>query len=649
MLVVNIMLLLAVATAGLVAGRMLRLPPIVAYLLAGVLAGPAGLAVVARAEGIEELADLGVALLLFGVGIEFSLGPFRRAVPRMLAGGIAQVVLTIVGATLAFGALGTSWGTAVFLGFLISLSSTAIVFKLHTDEGGIDTPSGRATAGLLLFQDLALVPMMLLVPVLAGPAEDAFRAAFAALARAVFAVGGLLLLARAVLPRLLNAVARTRVPELFPLIAILIASVTAIGATQLGLSLPLGMFLAGLALSESPYAHQVFAELLPLRDAFVALFFTSVGMLFRPTMLADAPGLFAVMLGATAVKGLICGIVVAVTWRSLRLGALSGLALAQIGEFSFVLSREGAAAGLLSESLGQAFLGAAVASMAATPFLMRIGRGIPETGVAAPAAAGGPRDHVLVVGYGSTGQAVARVLRETKLPFVAIDMDPELVRSARHEGIPVRFGDASRRGVLESAGASHARAAVVAVRDPVATRRVVSLLRQLNAHARVLVRAQRVVEMEELERLGADEVVPAEFETSIEIFVRLLMRLGVPRNVVRIQESLIRLGHYRALRGGEGPTNLLAEARQLIRAGILETVEVMPGSSVCGRSLAELDIRARVGVTVLNLVRDERPLPSPDGSTRLEAGDLLVLYGSHEAIDRALELLEPAGTSDRSA
>jgi CPA2 family monovalent cation:H+ antiporter-2 len=187
----------------------------------------------------------------------------------------------------------------------------------------------------------------------------------------------------------------------------------------------------------------------------------------------------------------------------------------------------------------------------------------------------------------------------------------------------------------------------VAIHDLVATRRTVSLLRQLNAHARVLVRVQRVVEMEELERLGADDVVPAEFETSIELFVRLLMRLGVPRNVVRIQESLIRLGHYRALRGGEDSANLLAEARQLIRAGILETVEVMPGSPACGRSLAELDMRVRTGATVLNLVRDDRPLPSPEGSTRLQAGDLLVLYGSHAAIDRVFELLEPPVGTDR--
>lgn len=646
MLITNLMLLLAVAAAGVLAGRALRLPPVVGYLLAGVLAGPAGLAVVARAAGIEQLAELGVALLLFGVGIEFSLEPFRRALPRMLAGGLAQVGLTILFTAGIFRLLDLSWSTAVFVGFLVSLSSTALVFKLLADEDTIDTPQGRATAGLLLFQDLALVPMMLLVPVLAGPPERSLEAVLSALVRAAAALGGLILLARGVLPRALSIVARVGVPELFPLIALLIAFGTAAGAHLLGLSFPLGMFLAGIALSGSPYAHQVFAELLPLRDAFVALFFTSVGMLFEPRMLAGEPVILITMLAAVGLKGLVCGVVIGIVWRSARLATVAGLSLTQIGEFSFVLSREGSATGLLSDALGQAFLGTAVASMAATPFLIRAGRRVAELWAEAPASAAEPLEQVLVVGYGSTGQAVTHVLRETRVPFVTVDMDPKQVQQGQSEGIPIRFGDASRRGVLESMGARTARAAVVAVRDPVATRRIVSLLRQVNARARILVRAHRVTELRELERLGADEVVPAEFEASIELFVRLLRHLGVPRNVVRIQESLIRIGHYRALRGGEPPTDLLEQARQLIRAGILEIVEVIPGSRACGQTLADLQLPSRTGATVLNLVRDEKPVPTPHGSTRLEAGDLLVLYGSHQAIDSTLELLQPPEDAD---
>src|SRR5947199_54209 len=407
----EVIVLLAVATAGLVAGRALGLPSIVAYLVAGVLVGPGGLGLVSRSAAISELAELGVALLLFGVGIEFSLERLRRILPRMIASGALQVAGTVAATALAFRALALPWPAALFTGFLVSLSSTAIVFKLDDEEGELDAPQGLAAAGILLFQDLAMVPMMLLVPVLASAGGGAVGAAATALLAGGAALTAVLVLARAVLPRLLALVARAGTPELFPLAALVVAFGTALGAAQLGLSLPIGAFLAALALSGSPYAHQVFAELLPL-------------------------------------------------------------------------------------------LGAAIVTMAATPFLMRLGRRLALVGAAEPGAGGAPelRDHVLVIGYGVTGQAVARVLRETGVPFVAVDMVADAVEAGRREGMPVRFGDASRRAVLEEMGAERARAAVVAVGDPAATRRIVSQLRQTNPTARILVRARRVGEIEELER-----------------------------------------------------------------------------------------------------------------------------------------------------
>jgi CPA2 family monovalent cation:H+ antiporter-2 len=650
---VDVLVLLAVATAALLAGRALRLPSVVAYLAGGVIVGPGGLGWVSRSGEIDQLAELGVALLLFGVGIEFSLERLRPILPRMVASGTLQVGITAAATALLFRWLGTPWPGAVFAGFLVSLSSTAIVFKLYTEDGEIDAPQGLAAAGILLFQDLALVPMMLLVPALASPGERAAGAAMALLAAAA-ALAGLLVLARAVLPRVLALVARAGTPELFPLAALVIAFGTALGANRLGLSLPIGAFLAGLALSGSRYAHQVFAELLPLRDAFVAIFFTSVGMLLEPSVIGGEPALLAGMVGAMVFKGALIAAIVGLLWRSARLAILAGMGLAQIGEFSFVLARQGVAAGVITDRAEQVFLGAAMLSMAATPLLMQVARRLALLGAAAPARATAPelRDHVLVIGYGVTGQAVGRVLRETGVPFVAVDLVADAVEAGQREGMPVRFGDATRRGVLEALGATRARAAVVAVGDPAATRRIVSLLRQDNPDARILVRARRVAEIAELERLGADEAIPSEFETSIELFVRLLAHLGVPRHVVRVQESLIRLGHYQALRGVGTTPELLAETRKIVVGGILETAQVMKGSEVAGRTLAELDLRRRTGATVLSVVRDEKPLPVPDGPTRLEAGDLVVLYGPHAAIDRALGMLEPreaVATPDRLA
>jgi monovalent cation:H+ antiporter-2, CPA2 family len=641
MLGTQIVVLLAVATVGLVVGRALRLPAIVAYLLAGVLAGPVALGWVERSPAIEQIAELGVALLLFGVGVEFSLDRLRRELPRMLASGGSQVTLTVALTAFGFHALGERWPVAVFIGFLVSLSSTAIVFKLYDEAAELDAPQGQAAAGILLFQDLALVPMMLFVHVLAGPAEGIVPAAATAILTAAGAIAIVLLLARAVLPRALDVVARLRVPELFPLAGLVAAFGTAGVAVRLGLSLPIGTFLAGLALSGSPYAQQVFAEVLPLRDAFVAIFFTSIGLLLERDVLLAAPALVAGLLGAVAVKAALVAALVALLWRSARLVVLTALALAQIGEFSFVLAHQGAAAGVLTPRLEQAVLAAAILSMAATPFLVRAARRLAHVGAAAPGRGSDLQHHVLVVGYGTTGQAIARVLRETGIAFVAVDMVASNVDAGRHEAIPVRFGDATRRAVLEEMGAARARAAVVTVGDPGATRTIVAILRQLAPRARILVRARRVVDIDELERLGADEVVPSEFETSIELFVRLLTHLGVPRHVARIQESIIRTEHYRALRGLGTTTELLAETKALIAGGILETARVLEGSSACGRTLAELDLRTRTGALVLSVVRGEEPLPTPGPGTRLDAGDFLVLYGPHAAIDRALELLEP--------
>src|SRR5438046_1548819 len=311
---------LAVATAGLVAGRALGLPSIVAYLVAGVLVGPGGLGLVSRSAAISELAELGVALLLFGVGIEFSLDRLRRILPRMVASGALQVAGSVAATALVFRALALPWPAALFTGFLVSLSSTAIVFKLYDEEGELDAPQGLAAAGILLFQDLAMVPMMLLVPVLASAGGGAVGAAATALLAGGAALTAVLVLARAVLPRLLALVARAGTPELFPLAALVVAFGTALGAAQLGLSLPIGAFLAALALSGSPYAHQVFAELLPLRDAFVAIFFTSIGMLFEPAVIAGEPALLAGMVGAVLFKGLLITAIVGL----LALGAARG-------------------------------------------------------------------------------------------------------------------------------------------------------------------------------------------------------------------------------------------------------------------------------------------------------------------------------------
>ncbi|MFN2377827.1 MAG: cation:proton antiporter [Candidatus Binatia bacterium] len=654
MLLLDVVVLLGVAVAGLllagffgnplterIFGRRIGIPPIVVYLVAGVVSGPGLLGLVKHSESIDALAEIGVALLLFGVGIEFSLDKLRRMVAFLVVGGAIQVVASVAITAAVLLAIGRPGPEAIVAGFLVSLSSTALVFKMLEGRGELDAPAGQAVAGVLLFQDLALVPMMLLLPALAGPIDSVLSTAATALLRAVVALAGIVALARFVLPRSLELTARARLPELFPSVALLAAFGTALAAASLGLSLPLGAFLAGLALSGTTYAHQVFAELLPLRDSFVALFFTSIGALVEPAVLFGNPELIAVLVGAVILKGLVSGVVVGVGWRSARLGVLGGCALAQIGEFSFVLSRQAGDLGILSPSLEQAFLGAAVLTMAATPFVYFGGRRLTLMQSATRVRGAGFSSHVVVVGYDATGQAVARVLGSTSIPFVVLDMDPARVRAGVAEGLPVLFGDGSRRGTLEGANIESARAVVVAVSDALASRRITSLARQLNAKACILVRAHGVEEIAELERFGATEVIPAEFEASIEIFVRLLQRLGVPRHVARVQEGIIRLGNYHSLRGARSTYESMSDIERLIGGGIIESAEVMKGSEAEGRTLAELDFRSRTGAVVLTMIRDEKPVSNPDDALLLQAGDRIVVYGPHAAIASAIEMFDP--------
>jgi CPA2 family monovalent cation:H+ antiporter-2 len=640
-MLLEVIAILALAGLGLVVGRLVGLSPIPSYLLAGVLAGPGGLGWLVHTRSLDALAEIGVALLLFGVGIEFSLDRLRRRLGRMVTSGALQVGLTVLLAAVALRAGGAPFATAVFVGFLVSLSSTAIVFKLYADEGQIDAPQGQAAAGILFFQDLALVPMMLLVPVLASPGEAIAVGVAQALGGALVALGILLWAARTALPRAVAFMARLRVPELFPLVAFLVALGTALLASRVGLSVPIGAFLAGLALSGTRYGHQLFAEVQPLRDAFVAVFFTSIGMLFEPGLAADAWQLGAGMVGLIALKAVVVGGVVWLLWRSAALAVMVALALAQIGEFSFVLARAGAGAGLLSAAEEQAFLGAAILTMAVTPLAVGVGRRLADRTSHTIGETVAERDHVLVIGHGTTGQAVSRVLGNTGVRFVAVDFDVDVVAAARQEGLPIHFGDASKRAILEQLGAPRARAAVVALGDPAATRRAVATLRELNPHLRILARTAKVTEVPELEALGASEVIPSELEASIELFVRLLLHLGVPPHVVRVEESLLRVDHYAAMRTYGASPGLLDGVGQLIAAGILETAQVMAGSSACDRTIQELEVRRRTGATILAIVRDDVPLPSVTPATQLRAGDRVVLHGPHEAIDEALGLFEP--------
>ncbi len=631
-------LLIAFAIGGLVvyALRPLKVPSLVGLLVAGAIVGPHGLSLIDEPERVELLAEIGVVLLLFTIGLELSLTQLFKMWRSIAGGGGLQVLLTVVATALLASLAYPGWGTPIFIGCLVALSSTALVLRLLGDRAELEAPHGRIALGVLLFQDLAIVPMILAVPFLAGSEANPSSLGKTAL-MATGIVAGVLGAAKYLIPQLLLSVVRTRSRELFLTLLIVLCLGTAWLTSEAGLSLALGAFLAGLAISESEFSHQALTEAIPFRDAFGALFFLSVGMLLDgyytlvhlPFVLAAIGGLVIVKLLGAALPTLLLGYPV-------RVAALVGLALAQVGEFSFVLAHAGLGAGLIGNDDYQLFLSASVSTMLLTPALVGFGgwlgprlpnrlRLVPWSSANEAVDAQRPHwsDHVVIVGYGVNGQNVARTLRATQIPYAIIEMNPTTVAVARSQGQPIYFGDSARDEILEHVGIQTARVVVVAISDAASTRATVSKARSLNAETYIVVRTRFVSEVEQLRALGADEVIPEEFETSIEIFHRVLARFDVPDNIVGHCTEQIRGGMYAMLRRPPTPADSSLTAH--VPSVHVTTLLVPSHSPFVGKTLEQLAVRHRTGASIVAVHREQETIASPHASLEVDAGDVLVV------------------------
>ena len=636
----------------------LRLPNIVGFLLTGVIIGPHGFQLIQSVDQVESLAEIGVVLLLFTIGLEFSLETILSVQRRVVWAGLLQVVLTTLVVLAVARLLGASVEVGLFYGFLVSLSSTAIVLRIYHDRGEINSLQGRLASGLLLFQDLCVVPMMLLLPVLAGSGQDSIFLIVWVLAKSLITLVVIVWTARKLLPRLLHQVALLRNREIFVLFVVLVCFGTAWLTSESGLSLALGALVAGLVISESELSHQIVADILPLRDCFSGIFFISIGMLLNLSLLSQ--DFRITLLELLLMIGIKSMVLFAVFWwlyRSIRLGVVLGLGLAQIGEFSFVLAKAGINFKLLSPADGQIFLAASILSMMATPFLIQwahawafgfeglfkdIGFNRSTSGAANETASA--TGHVIVVGYGLNGQNLARVLKEVSIPYRVLEMDPDLVRSAKAGGEPISFGDGTRPELLQQVGIDMARILVVAISDPAATARLVSQARRLRTDLYIIVRTRYVAEIDHLYRLGANQIIPEEFETSVEIFARVLQEYHIPRNVISLQVDLIRREHYGTLRGIRLQGKQLDALSQFLVGTTSDIFSIVEASPAIGKSLEEINLPLRSGVSVIAVVRDGKSYPNVGNDFKLAVGDMLVLLGGHKALDDAAQILNPAAT-----
>ena len=642
-----ILILLAAAVLAVVACRFLALPPIIGYLLVGLALGPKALGVMSGDDTTRHLAEFGVVFLMFSIGLEFSL-PKLRVMRREVFGlGSAQVVVTIAACVALALLAGGAWQSGLAVGGVLAMSSTAVVSRLLAERMELDTSHGRSIVGVLLFQDLAVVPLLILVPVLAQPAAGIGAAIAAALAKAAFVLAVLLLAGPRVMRAWFGLVARRKSTELFVLNVLLVILAMAFLTGLAGLSFALGAFLAGMLISETEYRYRVEDEIKPFRDVLLGLFFVTVGMMLDLRLVLDQAWLVvALLVLLVAFKFALIGALARAFGASPGASLRTALALAQGGEFGFVLLAQASSAGVVNESLGQPLLAAMVLSMMATPFLIGASnrivlrfassewmlRSLEMHRVAVQTLEN--ERHVIILGYGRNGQHVARLLEAEKVRYIALDLDPERVREAALAGDTVVFADCSRREALIAAGVQRAAAVVVTFAESAEALRAIAHVQSLNPSVPVIARAREDADIARLAAAGASEIVPEALESGLMLASHTLVWVGVPLSRVVRRMRAVRDEQYGLLRGlfhGAGDDAEAADAGQ----PRLHAVTLAGNAHALGKPLDAAALE-EIGVQVKAVRRPrsgQRLAPQEAGI--LEPGDVVVLLGVPELLAAA--------------
>ncbi|SFD00103.1 monovalent cation:proton antiporter family protein [Massilia yuzhufengensis] len=646
------LLLLGCAVLGVVAFRMLHLPPMLGYLAAGVLIGPHALALANESPATHALAEFGIVFLMFSIGLEFSLSQLKSMRRIVFGLGLAQVVLTIV-AAMIFGqfiswwapSLHVSWQAAFALGGALAMSSTAIVVKMLTERIELESEHGRRIIGILLFQDLAVVPLLILIPSLSRPAEDLAVTLGWAAVKAAVVLAILLFFGQKLMRKWFTIVVKRRSQELFMLNLLLVTLGLAWITEQAGLSLALGAFVAGMLISETQYKHQVEEDIKPFRDVLLGLFFITVGMLLNVSLVLENWWIvLALVLFPVALKFAIIAALAKAFGSSDGVAMRTGLALAQAGEFGFVLLNLTMDSKLVDPFLLQLVLASMVLSMLVAPFVidnmdklvMKVAsnewmmQSLQLTQLASRTMK--TQKHVIIAGFGRSGQSLATLLSEEKLPWYALDLDPERVQEAQAAGANVSYGDAARRESLIAAGINRASALVVTFADTRLALKVLHLVHELAPNLAVIVRSHDDSDLDVLKKAGATEVVPEALESSLMLASHTLVTMGVPLRRVVHRVQMARDERYASLRGyfhGAGDVTDDLE-HTYVR---LHSVTLRNEAAAVGRRIAEMALE-EVGAEVTTLRRNGQSLTF-DPETVMLAGDVLVLRGAGDAVSRA--------------
>jgi CPA2 family monovalent cation:H+ antiporter-2 len=668
-LIMSVVVVLACAIAVLFIGRRLRMPFIIGYFVTGIIVGPACLGIVTE-EQVSLLAELGIILLMFTIGLEMSLKSLLSMKKIVLIGGMLQLVTTIASVWAIMMVVGFESNVALFIGFLVAPSSTAVVMNLYQSGGEIDTQHGKIALGLLIFQDLSIIPMMLMIPILAGNSEMDLVSELITLGAGMAVLVIVLTAAIFLVPRFLTRVALTRSKELFIISIVAICFGIAWLMSLNGISLALGAFLAGIAISESDYSHEVIGQILPFRDLLTSFFFVSIGMMLNLVYVWEH-----LVLIITVAIFLLFGktIINFVSVKAIDIASgvalLSAIALSQIGEFSLILGSTGCNTGIITQDIYQIFLAITIMTMAVTPLAInaspifvkklikpKIPRGNTlddDTGLRNIQ----PEDHMIVVGYGLAGQYVEKALKRVDLPYIILELNAETVNREKRRGEWIVYGDATRDSILEYAGITKARTIIITIPDMEAIKGVISTARRMNPRVTIITRSRFISEIEDLYRLGADEVIVDERETAIQIFQRILANEQLPQQDVDQYVKQIRNELYdQYIDAKMTPSTQEIEKNKWFKAirlkaksiddkiamnhSSVEQIHVCKKCKVVGRRLSEIHLRANYGVSVIAVRRREGgdTVVAPDGNTVLEEGDIAVVIGERAAITEIYSL-----------
>ena len=629
----------------------IRIPTLVGYLITGILAGPFFMNVIKSPHEIELMAEIGIVILMFTIGMEFSLKHLLKIRRIVFLGGFLQVTMTAMTAMFIGRAYDMDWKGAIFIGFLTALSSTAVVLKVLQQRSEITSNFGRTIVGILIFQDLLLIPLLLFIPFLGENTMNINQDLLILGFQTIMIVSVVYVGNRWVIPKVLHWIAMTKNQELFLMSILLICLSVALLTSTFGITLAFGAFLAGLMISESEYSHNAFGNLIPFRDTFTSFFFVSVGMLLDLNFVFQNLNLVIFTVIIVILMKLLLGSLTAFFLGHTFQGTLLvGIALSQVGEFSFILAKSGLRYEIISQYYYQLFLAVAIITMSVSPFFIQLGNPISRILLKLPL----PKfikeglfplkhidipelsNHLVLIGKDSRALNVAVMAKYLSIPYISIVFDPAIVRRKLEKGETILYGDAINTPILHKAHVDSAKIILVSVGDKIVSMAIVDRVRQLNKHAFILVRTKHVEDVEELYKIGASEVIPEEFETAIGLFERILTKLLLPQKeiekaIARIRDD--RYGIFYDKKDAEN-YNILKEMPNIV----IVALQINEGSILNGRTLLESKLRNKYGVTLIALKREEKLIEHPTSKTIFSIGDIAYIMGKSEQIANARDL-----------